>query len=302
MPADEKTMFQDIAEFIAFGRIEKGLSRNSLKSYETDLRQLVNFLKLKEIPLWKDVTREIILDFLDQFYEIQSASATIARKLVTLKLFFRYLFQQGATNTNITDIMDSPRIWRLLPGLLTESEVTKLLKVYYNCKDKLKNRNQTLLEVIYASGLRVTEAAELRIDQVKFDPSVFRITGKGQKTRIVPFGLPAKKSLQDYLKNTRPLLARFTYSHVFLSKSGRPLTRARIWALVKETAIQAGINKNISPHTLRHSFASHLLKNGADLRVIQEMLGHADISTTQIYTHVDSSHLAKVHTIYHPRS
>ena len=259
------------------------------------------FLAGNNIVDWKQVTREVVLDFLDEFYAKHSASATIARKLVTIKIFFRFLFQKGVISTNITDVMDSPRLWRLLPGLLTELEVTKLLSVYCDKNNTLQDRNRAILEVIYASGLRVTEAAQLRIDQIKFDPGVFRITGKGQKTRIVPFGLPARRRLQYYLKHTRPVLAKHTYPHVFLSKNGRPLTRARIWAVVKDAALQAGIQKNIYPHTLRHSFASHLLKRGADLRIIQELLGHADISTTQIYTHVDASHLVEVHNTFHPR-
>ena len=296
-------MFEDIQGFIAQANIERGLSRNSLKAYQADLRQFAHFLERQHVGRWKKVTRELILDFLDEFYQIEAASTTIARKLVTIKVFFRYLYREGLIATNVTDVMESPRLWRLLPGLLTEAEVVKFLSVYRDNKDKLANRNQTLLETMYASGLRVSEVAELRIDDVKFDLGVFRVTGKGQKTRIVPFGLPAKKSLQYYLNNTRPLmLADNAYPQIFLSKSGRPLTRARIWAVVKEAAKRAGIQKNIHPHTLRHSFASHLLKNGADLRVIQEMLGHADVSTTQIYTHVDASHLMKVHNTYHPRT
>ncbi len=295
-------MQKDIQNFITYSKVEKALADNSLLAYECDLTQFAVFLQQHQVESWDQVTRDRILDFLDQGQKQQYATATIARKLVAMKVFFRYLYHEGMVKTNVTDVMDSPRLWRLLPNYLSEAEVSRLLAIDARSKNILHQRNQALLELLYASGLRVSELANLKIDQIKFDVNMLRITGKGNKTRIVPFGAPARAKLDHYLKQVRPLLVKHENpGQVFLSKSGRPLKRDRIWVVVKQIAKKAGINKNIHPHTLRHSFASHLLANGADLRTIQEMLGHADISTTQLYTHVDRGQLVKVHQTFHPR-
>ena len=295
-------MISYIDQFLTYASVEKGLSKNSLESYGTDLKQFLNFLNDSSIYEWSDVSREDILNFLELSYTKESATSTIARKLVTIKVFFRYLFQERLVGINITEVMDSPKLWRILPDFLNEMEIKSLLRVYSNSSSPLDFRNKTILELIYACGLRVSELGNLRLDDIKFDLDVLRVTGKGNKTRIVPFGKPARKVLTRYLKKIRPLLERkIGVANVFLSNNGRPLTRARIWGIVKDASLKAGIRNNIFPHTLRHSFASHLLANGADLRVIQEMLGHADISTTQIYTHVDQSHLSRIHNKFHPR-
>jgi integrase/recombinase XerD len=295
-------MLKDIQNFISFARIEKALAENSLLAYESDLQQFAVFLQQQNIASWHQVSRDTILDFLDLGQKKHFATATIARKLVAVKMFFRYLFQDGLLRTNVTDVMDSPRLWRLLPTYLSELEVNRLLAVDARSNNILHQRNQALLELLYASGLRVSELANLKMEQVKFDTNIVRITGKGNKTRIVPFGKPAREKLEFYLKQVRPLLVKHENpAQVFLSKSGKPLRRERVWSIIKYMAKKAGISKNIHPHTLRHSFASHLLARGADLRTIQEMLGHADISTTQLYTHVDRRQLVKVHQTFHPR-
>ncbi len=297
------SMISYIDQFLTFASVEKGLAKNSLESYGTDLRQFLRFLRGVDIREWSSVTREDILNFLEISYEKESATATIARKLVTIKVFFRFLFQENIIKTNVTEVMDSPKLWKILPDFLNELEINSLLKVYDDGNTNLDFRNKTILELIYACGLRVSELSNLRLDDIKFDLNVLRVTGKGNKTRIVPFGKPAGKFLIKYIEKVRPFLEREVgVPNVFLSNNGRPLTRARIWGIVKDASIKAGIRKNIFPHTLRHSFASHLLANGADLRVIQEMLGHADISTTQIYTHVDRSHLSQIHNKFHPRN
>jgi integrase/recombinase XerD len=231
-------------------------------------------------------------------------STTIARRLVAIKVFFRYLFQEKIISEDITDVMDSPKLWRMLPDFLSLNEVNALLEVYSSRgKDPLTFRNRTMLELMYACGLRVSEEANLKTANILFEQSLLRVTGKGNKERIVPVGNTALKLLKRYLNEIRPELGppegELT---VVVSKNGKPLNRERIWAIVKEAARKAGITKNIYPHTLRHSFASHLLENGADLRIIQEMLGHADISTTQIYTHIDQNRLLNVHKQFHPRA
>ena len=302
-------MLDRIDEFLAFVRVEKGLARNSEMAYKADLLQFEKNLKEHGISSWDAVTRDHILDFLDRVAPAKAAASTVARKLVSIKVFYRYLHHERILKRNVTEVMDGPRLWRRLPEQLSVEEVDRLLKVNANaCKDDyLLLRNQSMLELLYASGLRVSELVMLKIDELKLDEpkpekNYLRITGKGSKTRVVPIGAPAQSRLKFYLEVVRPRLEREpTCPQVFLSKSGQQLTRARVWAIVKECAKQAGIQKRVYPHALRHSFATHLLANDADLRIIQEMLGHADISTTEIYTHVKPKRLKRAHADFHPR-
>jgi len=285
--------------------MEKGLSRNTVSAYSSDIRFFIEYLKANGIKDFAKVTRNDILFFLEDSSDKGIESASLARRLVSIKVFYKYLFQEKIVKTDITDIMTSPKLWRLLPDFLTPNEIDVLLQVYSNkAKDLLTLRNRTILELMYSCGLRVSETVNLCIDDLRFDEGIIRVTGKGNKERIVPIGLPAERLLQKYLANVRPELLKgnLDESVVFLSNHGKRLDRERVWGIIKETAKLAGIKKNIHPHTLRHSFASHLLANGADLRVIQEMLGHADISTTQIYTHVEQDRLKNVLRQFHPRS
>lgn len=294
----------DILEhFSGFMAMEKGLSPNSVSAYNSDLRDFVKFLHNTGINSFSMVNRDHILSYLAECKERGMESTSLARRLVAIKMLFRYIFQEKIIKNDITDVMDSPKLWRLLPDFLSFSEIESMLKVFPDSgKDPLIFRNRTMLEVMYACGLRVSEVANLRTDNILKDQAILRVTGKGDKERIVPIGRKALELLLKYISDIRPKLAvSSTEVTIFLSKNGRPLNRERIWAIVKDAAIRAGISKNISPHTLRHSFASHLLENGADLRIIQEMLGHADISTTQIYTHVDQKRLLNVHKQFHPR-
>ena len=314
-----------IDEFLAVAGVEKGLADNSLTAYKTDLLQFATNLVEHGISSWDAVTRDDILDFLDTVAAAGSATSTVARKLVSIKVFYRYLHRERILTRNVTEVMDGPRLWRLLPGHLSKAEVDRLLKfnadTCYDLLDRLlevkadacndlvlrmrkvlRMRNQSMLELLYASGLRVSELVTLTTDGLKLEENTLRITGKGNKTRLVPIGTPAQDRLKLYLKHVRPRLQREPpCPRVFLSKSGGPLTRARVWAIVKECAKLAGIKKNVYPHALRHSFATHLLANGADLRIIQEMLGHADISTTEVYTRVNTGSLARAHAQFHPR-
>ncbi len=285
--------------------MEKGLSKNTVSAYTGDLRFFIEYLKENGITDFGEATRNDILFFLEDCSDKGIESASLARRLVSIKVFYRYLFQEKIIKTDITDVMTSPKLWRLLPDFLAPNEVDALLQVYSNkAKAPLTLRNRTILELMYSCGLRVSETVNLRLGDLKFDEGIIRVTGKGNKERIVPIGLPAERLVQRYLDKVRPELLKgnIDESIVFLSNNGRILDRERVWGIIKEAAKLAGINKNIHPHTLRHSFASHLLANGADLRVIQEMLGHADISTTQIYTHVDHNRLKSVLQQFHPRS
>jgi integrase/recombinase XerD len=283
--------------------MEKGLSQNSVDAYISDLKHFISWLGENGISSFGKLKRENIIAYLGYCRELGMESSSIARRLVSIKVLFRYLFQEKLIPADITDVMDSPKLWRLLPDFLSAAEIDMMLKVFPTTgKAPLVFRNRTILEVMYACGLRVSETAGLTVSGFLTDQNILRVTGKGNRERIIPIGRTASGLLHRYIDEIRPKLLKDPKEIVmFLSKNGRPLDRERIWAIVKEAALKAGIDKNIHPHTLRHSFASHLLENGADLRIIQEMLGHADISTTQIYTHVDEKRLLNIHKQFHPR-
>lgn len=283
--------------------MERGLAPNSVDAYESDLASFIGYLSLRKLTDPRTVTREQILDYLGELKEEGLESTTLARRLIAIKLFFRFLCSEGDLERDVTAVMDSPRLWQLLPDFLDTNEVKRLLEVFPDDPAfPLEMRNRTILEMLYASGLRVSELAKLPCSAVDFVGEVVRVKGKGGKTRIVPIGKPALKLLDTYLEETRPqLLKGPDVPELFLSRNGKVLNREWIWKMVKEAASRAGIIKNVHPHTLRHSFASHLLENGADLRVIQEMLGHADIATTEVYTHVQKDRLRSIHKKFHPR-
>ena len=293
-----------LEHFCGYLIMERGLSRNSVSAYKSDLTDFLEFQEQAGRSSPDQISRDDILDYLGNLRDSGMEAASIARKLVSIKIFFRYLFQEHLIKQNVTSVMDSPKLWRILPEFLSAQEVDAMMRVYpVNAKDFLAIRNRAILEMMYASGLRVSELVNLKTSSVNFETSVVRVLGKGSKERIVPVGHLALQALSRYLTKSRPYLLKSPLEEtLFLSDHGRKLNRERIWGIIKETARLAGIEKNIHPHTLRHSFASHLLENHADLRVIQEMLGHADISTTQIYTHVDQRQLLAVHRKFHPRA
>lgn len=292
--------------FSGYLTLERGLSLNTVEAYLSDLRDFKHYLELIEHDLSADsIDRNIIIDYLTTCrVEQEMQPATLARRLVSIKVFFRYLFHEKLISQDVTQIMDSPKLWRLLPDYLNIAEIDSLLQVWDDPhqKDSLSLRNRAMFELMYASGLRVSEVANLTLNHVSFETGILRIVGKGDKERLVPFGRDAQQRVKLYLEKGRhQLLKNINETHLFLSKTGKRLDRERIWQLVKETALKAGIHKEVYPHTLRHSFASHLLENGADLRIIQELLGHADIATTEIYTHIDRRKLFAIHKKFHPR-
>ncbi|MBR7155952.1 MAG: site-specific tyrosine recombinase XerD [Lentisphaeria bacterium] len=294
-----------VKSFLEYLQIERGLSSNTCTSYRVDLQNFFAYLQEQKITAAADIDREVLLDFLDTLRDKELEATTIARHLTTLKLFFRYLFNEKYIAVNPAEVMDSPKLWRILPDHLSGSDVEALLKSFSPLDpDMLAARNGVMLQLMYASGLRVSEVTALRLNQISFDAKMLRVCGKGSKERVIPADDSTLALLSRYLKTIRPELAAGNPAipFVFLSRTGKKLNRERVWAIVKEAALRAGIDKNIHPHTLRHSFATHLLENGADLRSIQEMLGHADISTTEIYTHVDKGRLLQIHRKFHPRS
>ncbi|MAS98831.1 MAG: site-specific tyrosine recombinase XerD [Kiritimatiellaceae bacterium] len=282
--------------------LERGLSENSIQAYRTDLDQFLFFLQEQKIGRSSSITHSLILDHLMALREADRSTRTVSRHLVSIRIFCRFLHDERYTDSDPSETIESPRLWSLLPDTLSPDEVQQLLEINNSAK-KHQQRNRTLLELLYATGLRVTEIAGLKVGDLQLEESTLRAHGKGNKERVVPVAHTTVEIIQNYLLQDRHHYCESELeAHVFLSQQGRPLTRQRIWQIIKEQARSVGITKKISPHTLRHSFATHLLENGASLRVIQEMLGHADITTTQIYTHVDQKRLQQMHKQFHPRA
>lgn len=291
-------------QFMDYLTLERGLSANTRLGYGHDLSEFLAFLSRKGRAGIQEVVRRDILDFLMESKQKGLAAPSLARRLVAIKVFFRHLSREGLLAANVADAMDSPRLWKILPPTLTVEEVDRLLAAP-DVSTPRGLRDRAILETFYATGLRVSELAGLALESLHFDAEYVRCVGKGDKERVVPIGRRAISAVQAWLERGRPAYAAKgggASRAVFLSRLGTPLSRVTLWRHIRAYARRAGIRKEISPHTLRHSFASHLLANGASLRVIQEMLGHADISTTQIYTHVDQSRLQSVHHQYHPRA
>ena len=296
-----------VGQFLDHVVLERGLSENTRQAYESDLVGFSGFLETRGCRSFNAVRRKDILDYLTHERDRGISVRSVSRRLTAIRILFRYMQQEGLLDANVTEAMDSPRLWKTLPGTLSMKEVDRLLAAPVG-RLRMVVRDRALLELMYATGLRVSEVAGLRLDDIHFDEGYVRSIGKGNRVRVVPFGEKARRSLETYLAEAR---AEFLVrrggeladpGYVFLTYRGKPFTRKGIWKLIKQYARRVGIDKPVSPHTLRHSFASHLLANGAPLRVIQEMLGHTDIATTQVYTHVDEGRLRAVHARYHPRA
>jgi integrase/recombinase XerD len=300
---------QSIDSFIRFLAVERGLSENYQLSTQRSLSDFAAWYRSKirgqrsavsGQNVWRAVTLPMISEYLAAKKRAGLSASSIKLIVVALKIFFRYLAGEGRIDRDPTEALALPRIERYLPETLNELEVEQLIESI-DVKAPLGLRDRAMMELLYASGLRISELAGARLEN--FDADILRVTGKGNKTRLVPVGRKASEALAAYLSTERPkLVKQRTGNEIFLSARGTKLTTARIWQVVKRIARQSGIEKNVYPHLLRHSFATHLLGNGADLRIIQEMLGHADISTTQVYTHVDQQRLKAVHRQFHPRA
>jgi integrase/recombinase XerD len=291
-----------IDQFTDYVALERGLSEQTRLAYQNDLQQFVRFLQRHEVRSLNQVTRRHITDFLMSEKDRDLATTTLARRLVAIKVFTRFLLQEGLLTQDVAEAMDSPRLWKYLPDTLSPEEVDRLLDApsedtHRGCRDR------TWLELLYGTGLRVSELAALKVTDLHLEEKYLRCIGKGNKERVVPFGNQAQAALGEYLLMHRPaLLKQRACEQVFVTQRGTGFSRKGLWKLIKQYARAAGITQNVTPHTLRHSFAGHLLARGAQLRVIQEMLGHADIATTQIYTHVDQARLQSIHTRFHPRA
>ncbi|MDK2822583.1 MAG: integrase/recombinase XerD [Clostridia bacterium] len=292
-----------VDEFINFLLIERGLSENTLDSYKRDLLNFIDFLKKNYINNLEIIQREHITAYLAHLKKKKRAAATISRHIAALKTFFKFLFQEGYIKENPADDLERPKQDKKLPKILSIPEVDRLLEEPKKLNSATGVRDKAMLEVLYATGMRVSELINLGINNVNLEMGYIRCMGKGSKERIIPIGSKAIESLNTYLKWGRnKLLKNPREQAIFLNHHGRKLTRQGFWKILKAHAQKAGIEKEITPHVLRHSFATHLLENGADLRAVQEMLGHADISTTQIYTHLTRKKITRVFKQTHPRA
>ena len=290
-----------VDQYINYLVFEKGLSEKSIESYSSDLSNYLEFLKQKGI---KDITQTdtpLILKHMIALRESGLGSKSCARHLITLRGFYKFLAQEKILEFDPAKLIDLPKSGLKLPDVLSVSEINLLLNIPDSNKP-LGKRNSAMIELLYAAGLRVSELVNLKFLDINLEACFVRVLGKGSKERIVPFGLYAKNKIDDYINNSRPLLLKNRISkYLFVARAGKPMTRQGFWKLLKQYVKQAGIKKKVTPHSFRHSFASHLLEGGADLRTVQVMLGHVDISSTQIYTHVARDHLRQIHEKYHPR-
>jgi len=284
--------------YLDYLAVEKGLAKNSLASYATDLRRFGHWLG--DTPL-ESAKRQNIVRYIQSLRSSGISARSVARALAAMRGFFRFLVAERHLKHDPTENLDNPKLWSTLPKSLHPSEVDDLLAAPDRATpDGL--RDAAMLELLYATGLRVSELIRVKVEDLVLDAGFLRTFGKGSKERIVPFGDSAGKAITTYIETARPHFNRRNDVHLFLTNRGRPMTRQTFWMKIVKYARQAGIRAHISPHVLRHSFATHLLENGADLRSVQLMLGHSDISTTQIYTHVSRARLQKMYDQYHPRA
>lgn len=289
-------------EFLNYLAVERGLSPLTISAYRGDLSGFISFLEKRRVRSLDDATRDMIGDHLMAEKARGLSGSSLSRFLAALKVFFRFLCSNRYVRVDVTDVLESPKIWKHLPDVMSVEEVERFLAVP-RVGTALGRRDRAMLELMYATGVRVSEIAGLKSGDVNLDVGYIRCMGKGSKERIVPLGKEARKAVKRYLDETRPRFARPGSPDIlFLTHHGKAFTRQAIGQIVKRYAREAKIMKDVTPHTLRHSFATHLLSRGADLRVVQEMLGHADISTTQTYTHVDRDRLKGIHRKFHPRA
>lgn len=285
--------------FLDYLSVEKGLAKNTLEAYQQDLEAYIGYMTEAKVPEWSKVKRDHIMHFMLGEKKRGMEASTVARRLVAVKLFHRFLVKERLMDEDITSVLESPKLWKRLPHFLTQKEMEAMLAAP-DIKKAGGLRDKALLECLYATGMRVSEIAGLRTQDLNIENAFVRCRGKGDKERIVPIGGKAIEACKIYMQKVRSKMKGIS-DHLFIGKRQKGLSREAIWMMIKKYARQAGIQKNITPHTFRHSFATHLLEHGADLRIVQELLGHSDISTTQIYTHVSRDRLKGIHEKFHPR-
>ena len=293
------THFQD---YLTMLRVERNLSPRTLEAYQRDLKQYLSFIVDKDIISLSNISQMHIREYIRSLNEKGLAASSIARIFSSIRSYHKFLSAENYVNENPTLILTSPKAPKKLPHVLMEEEISAIINAVVETFQYSK-RDKAIIEMLYSCGLRVSELCALSLNNLYLNDDMIRIMGKGSKERLLPVGGRAKNFLKDYLINCRPGIQKDKgSSSVFLSRNGNPLTRAMINNILRKWSQVAGISKSVSPHTLRHSFATHLLEGGADLRFVQALLGHSDISTTQIYTHLDKHHLKEVYQTHHPRS
>jgi len=290
-----------IDTFLNYLSIERGLSNNTIVSYRNDLNSYIEFISACHIDALSKIVKNDIINFMLSQKDKGLSSNSIARRLAAIRMFHRFLARERVLKIDPTSLIDSPKLWKRIPDILSLNEVDALI-AQPNIRDKQGARDKAILETLYATGMRVSEAVNLKVNNVNLDIGFLRCIGKGDKERIIPLGKKAINSIKRYLEFTRAgLLKKRDSEFLFLNRFGKKISRQSLWKIIKRYAKDARIKKPIKPHILRHSFATHLLERGADLRSVQEMLGHADISTTQIYTHINKDRLKTIHRMFHPR-
>lgn len=290
-----------VDEYLSTLSVERGYSSHTIEAYAADLNDFLTFLEAQGLSSPEEITPAHVLLYLSDLRRRGLVEETLARRLSALRGFFAFLVLEHGLSENPLALIEGPRPRRKLPVVLSPEEIKRLLQAP-DPSTPIGLRDRAMLELTYSSGLRVSELLGLCLFDLNLEVGFVRVRGKGSKERLVPVGDYAREALEVYLKEGRPkLLKDFDEPHLFLNHRGRPLTRQRFWQIIKKNALKAGLNPEITPHVLRHSFATHLLEQGADLRTVQMMLGHASLSTTQVYTHVQAETLRRVHARYHPR-
>ena len=290
-----------IDTFLNYLSVERGLSNNTILAYREDLNYYIDFIERKHIDALSKIDKNHITNFMLAQKDKGIAANSVARRLAAIRMFHRFLARERITKTDPSNLIDSPKLWKKIPDTLSVNEVD-LLIAQPNIRDTQGIRDRAILETLYATGMRVSEAANLKKDNVNLDIGFLRCIGKGNKERVIPLGKKAIAGINRYLVSSRPKLLKSKESeYLFLNRFGKKISRISLWKIIKKYAKSAKIKKPIKPHTLRHSFATHLLERGADLRSVQEMLGHSNISTTQIYTHINKDRLKTIHKMFHPR-
>lgn len=290
-----------IDSFLNYLSVERGLSKNTIISYKKDLDIFLDYLEHKHIDSLSKTNRDDITNFMLSQKNDGLSPNSIARRLQAVKGFYRFLVRERILKNDPTSLMDLPKLWKKIPESLSVNEVETLLS-QPNIKDKLGIRDKAILETMYATGMRVSEVSNLKSNNINLQVGFLRCIGKGNKERIIPLGKKSQIAIKRYIESARPYFKKQKESEfLFLNRFGKKISRQMLWKIIKKYANLARIKKKIRPHILRHSFATHLLERGADLRSVQEMLGHSDISTTQIYTHINKDRLKTIHRMFHPR-
>ncbi len=301
MPDDESIRRFQLDRFGDYLTLELGTSPRTLEAYGRDVARLVEYATAKGAITYGDITSRMLREFVYHLKDVGLAPSSIRRNISAVRTYYRFLLADGAVTRDPSERLETPKRWRTLPDVLTVDEVSRLIAAP-TLDDPLAFRDRAMLELAYGAGLRVSEWITLGVRDVLMNEKLVRVFGKGSKERLVPIGRSAIGAVATYIREQRPRLEKGSGKGIlFLNARGEPLSRMGAWKILRRYVERAGIEKAVSPHTLRHSFATHLLEGGADLRAVQEMLGHADISTTQIYTHVDREYLRQVHRQFHPR-